>query len=98
MTERGRGMAFAVDLVALYIFFLFLSRRGVVVVHHPYYYCLGTNETVILVFFFVLVRLFVCVYNLTRCILLFVCFISFHFICLCYFSIIACISSYPRNT
>ena len=32
MTKRGRGMAFAVDLVAL--FFHFLSRRGVLVVHH----------------------------------------------------------------
>ena len=33
-TKRGRGMAFAVDLVALCI----LSRRGVVAVHHQYYY------------------------------------------------------------
>ena len=97
MTKREKGMAFAVDLVALCICFLFLSRRGVVVVHHPYY-CLGTNETVTLLFFFVFVRLFVCVYNSTRCILLFVCFISFHFICLGYFWIIVCMSSYLRNT
>ena len=87
MTKSGGGTAFAVDLVALCIFFLFLSGRGVVVVHHPYY-CLGTNKTVILVFF--CVCLFVCVYNSTRCILLFVCFISFHFICVIFGLLCAC--------
>ena len=77
MTKRGRGMAFAVDLVALCIFFLFLSRRGVVVVHHPYY-CLGTNETVILVFFLCLfVCLFVC--TIRRVVSCCLC-VSFHFI------------------
>ena len=74
MTKRGRGMAFAVDLVGLCIFFLFISRRGLLVVHHPYY-CPGANETVRLVFF---VFVCLCVRHVVSCCL---CYFFDFFVC-----------------